>query len=81
VGDLGRFTDAEAILESLFNDHQDAEPKVRDEIRHTLSELLFWEGRRAPMKRLIEAGGGGPPTRSRNCAITGASTTRCCSSR
>ena len=56
AGDYGRFTDVEATLEALLDDQKNAEPKVRDEIRHTLSELLFWEGRRAPMKRLIEAG-------------------------
>ncbi len=27
---------------------------ARDEVRHTLSELYFWEGRRGAMRRLLE---------------------------
>ena len=50
VGDLGRFRDAEAILEGLLRQGGPA----RDEVRHTLSELYFWEGRREAMSRLIE---------------------------
>ncbi len=52
VGDLGRFSDAEKLLESLMR-----EPGAsRDEVRHTLSELYFWEGRRGAMRRLLERG-------------------------
>jgi tetratricopeptide (TPR) repeat protein len=50
VGDLGRFRDAEVILEELLRQGGPA----RDEVRHTLSELYFWEGRREAMSRLIE---------------------------
>ncbi len=50
VGDLGRFGDAEVILEGLL---KDAGPS-RDEVRHTLAELYFWEGRRDEVGRLIE---------------------------
>jgi tetratricopeptide (TPR) repeat protein len=52
VGDLGRFSDAEALLESLMRDPGAA----RDDVRHTLSELYFWEGRRSAMRRLLERG-------------------------
>jgi len=52
VGDLGRFSDAEAILAGL---QPEAGP-ARDEVRHTLSELYFWEGRRDAMRRLLEEG-------------------------
>ena len=50
VGDLGRFSDAETLLERLMRDPGAA----RDEVRHTLSELYFWEGRRGAMRRLLE---------------------------
>ncbi|MGO9470139.1 MAG: FG-GAP-like repeat-containing protein [Isosphaeraceae bacterium] len=50
VADLGRFSDAETLLESLMRDPGAA----RDEVRHTLSELYFWEGRRGAMRRLLE---------------------------
>ena len=53
VGDLGRFRDAEAILEGLLRHGGPA----RDEVRHTLSELYFWEGRRDAVRRLIEQAG------------------------
>ncbi len=51
VGDLGRFSDGERVLETLLGDpgpHQ-------EETRHTLAELYFWEGRRDEMRRLIES--------------------------
>lgn len=52
VGDLGRFTEGEALLELLF-----AQPgSQREEIRHTLAELYFWEGRRSAMRGLLERG-------------------------
>ena len=50
VADLGRFSDAETLLESLMRNPGAA----RDEVRHTLSELYFWEGRRGAMRRLLE---------------------------
>ncbi len=50
VGDLGRFSDAETLLESLMRDPGAA----RDEVRHALSELYFWEGRRGAMRRLLQ---------------------------
>jgi enediyne biosynthesis protein E4 len=50
VGDLGRFSDAEVILEGLL----DQAGPARDEVRHTLAELYFWEGRRDEVSRLIE---------------------------
>jgi hypothetical protein len=50
VGDLGRFSDGEAILVSLLR-----EPgREHEEVRHTLSELYFWEGRRDRARRLLE---------------------------
>ncbi len=52
VGDLGRFSDAETLLENLMPNPGAA----RDEVRHTLSELYFWEGRRGAMRRLLERG-------------------------
>jgi tetratricopeptide (TPR) repeat protein len=52
VGDLGRYSAAEALLETLMRD-----PKpFGDEVRHTLSELYFWEGRRDAVRQLLEAG-------------------------
>jgi tetratricopeptide (TPR) repeat protein len=53
VGDLGRFRDAEVILEGLLRQGGPA----RDEVRHTLAELYFWEGRRDGVRRLIEQAG------------------------
>ena len=50
VGDLGRFSDGEAILVALLR----KPGSQRDEVRHTLSELYFWEGRRDTVRRLIE---------------------------
>jgi tetratricopeptide (TPR) repeat protein len=50
VGDLGRFSEGEAVLDALLR-----EPGPhREEARHTLAELYFWEGRRDEMRRLIE---------------------------
>jgi tetratricopeptide (TPR) repeat protein len=50
VADLGQFSAAETLLESLMRDPGTA----RDEVRHTLSELYFWEGRRGAMRRVLE---------------------------
>jgi tetratricopeptide (TPR) repeat protein len=50
VGDLGRFSDGEAILVGLLRDSG----TQRDEVRHTLAELYFWEGRRDTARRLTE---------------------------
>ncbi|WZO96447.1 FG-GAP-like repeat-containing protein [Isosphaeraceae bacterium EP7] len=54
VGNLGKFRDAETLLEStiesgatLGSDH---------EIRRTLAELYFWQGRRKDVCRLLEQG-------------------------
>ena len=44
VGDLGRFSEGETVLFDLLGQPG---PQA-DEIRHTLSELYFWEGRRTP---------------------------------
>ncbi len=52
VGDLGRFSEAEALLENLMRNPG----TLRDDVRHTLSELYFWEGRRGAMRRLLERG-------------------------
>lgn len=53
VGDLGRYADAEALLESAL-------PVVfgpdQIEVRQTLSQLYFQEGRRDAMRRLIREG-------------------------
>jgi enediyne biosynthesis protein E4 len=49
VGDLGRFTDGERVLTDLLR-----EPGPhREETRHTLAELYFWEGRRDEMRQLV----------------------------
>ncbi len=50
VGDLGRFSDGETILVGLLGDSG----PLHDEVRHTLSELYFWEGRRDEILPLIE---------------------------
>ncbi|HEV3021668.1 MAG TPA: FG-GAP-like repeat-containing protein, partial [Pirellulales bacterium] len=50
VGDLGRFTDAETILDAVVR----APGPAREQARHTLSELYFWEGRHDAMRRLLE---------------------------
>ena len=50
VGDLGRFSAAEDILTGLIR----VNGPQRDEIRHTLSELYFWEGRRDRIRLLLE---------------------------
>jgi tetratricopeptide (TPR) repeat protein len=50
VGDLGQFAEGEALLEALL-----AEPGPQhEEVRHTLAELYFWEGRRDMIRRLLE---------------------------
>jgi tetratricopeptide (TPR) repeat protein len=51
VGDLGRFSDGEAILLSLL----ELPRPEREEARHSLTELYFWEGRRGSACRLLEA--------------------------
>ena len=53
VGDLGRFSDGETILVALLR----KAGSQHDEVRHTLSELYFWEGRRDAIRRLIEQTG------------------------
>jgi tetratricopeptide (TPR) repeat protein len=50
VGDLGRFSDGEVVLLGLL---RESRPK-RDEVRETLAELYFWEGRREAIRRLLE---------------------------
>ncbi|MHB1557965.1 MAG: FG-GAP-like repeat-containing protein [Isosphaeraceae bacterium] len=50
VGDLGRFGAAEDLLVRLLP----AAGPARDEVRQTLAELLFWEGRRDEVAHLIE---------------------------
>jgi tetratricopeptide (TPR) repeat protein len=50
VTELGRFSDAETLLLSLMRDPGAA----RDDVRNTLSELYFWEGRRGAIRRLLE---------------------------
>jgi enediyne biosynthesis protein E4 len=52
VGDLGRFADAESILEAAL---QTPDP-LRLEVRHTLSQLYFIESRPEAMRRLIRDG-------------------------
>ncbi len=51
VGDLGRFRAAEELLQRLLP----VAGTARDEVRQTLAELLFWEGRRDEVARLIES--------------------------
>lgn len=52
VGDLGRFAEAEAILEATLRERGG----LRAEVRHTLGQLYFWEFRRDAMRRLIREG-------------------------
>ncbi|AMV39403.1 FG-GAP-like repeat-containing protein [Planctomyces sp. SH-PL62] len=52
VGDMGRFSEAEALLEAMLDGA--AAPADRDEVRRTLSELYFWQGRREEVLGLIE---------------------------
>ena len=53
--DRGRFSEGEAVLANVL-----AEPagpsKTRDELRDTLVQLYFWEGRRDAASQLLEAG-------------------------
>ena len=52
VGDLGRYADAEVILEAALR-----KPGPRQvEVRHTLSQLYFEEGRRGAMRRVLRDG-------------------------
>ena len=53
VGNLGRFADAEAILEAAL---RPAPGPARLEIAHTLSQLYFFESRPGAMRRLILGG-------------------------
>ncbi len=55
VGDLGRFAEAEALLEAVLATPPSPNT-ARDEVRGTLVELYFWEGRRDAVRRLLEAG-------------------------
>jgi tetratricopeptide (TPR) repeat protein len=52
-GDLGRLAEAEATLEALPLSGSDPDLV---EVRHTLSQFYFLQGRRDAMRRLIEAG-------------------------
>jgi enediyne biosynthesis protein E4 len=52
ITDLGRFAEAEAILDQLL----ERPGLVRAEARRTLVELYFWEGRNDAIRRLIQAG-------------------------
>ena len=52
VGNLGRFAEAEAILEAAL---RKPDP-LRLEVRHTLSQLYFIESRPEAMRRLIREG-------------------------
>ena len=51
VGDLGRFSEAEPLLEKLLGE---TSGEARLELRRTLAKLLFWEGRRVEIGKLIE---------------------------
>jgi tetratricopeptide (TPR) repeat protein len=51
VGNLGRFADAEDVLLACMS----VPPPERNDVRHTLSEIYFWEGRRDEMRRLLES--------------------------
>src|SRR5262249_28123053 len=52
VGDLGRFSEAEALLEALLPHARSA----RLEVRHMLSQLYFWESRKDAMRRVYRGG-------------------------
>jgi tetratricopeptide (TPR) repeat protein len=50
IGDLGRLSDAETILVELLR-----QPGPdRDQVRHALAELFYWQGRRDTIRRLLE---------------------------
>ena len=51
VGDFGRFSEGEALLVGLLG----VPGAEREEVRHTLTELYFWEGRRDSACRLLES--------------------------
>jgi enediyne biosynthesis protein E4 len=53
VGNLGRFADAEAVLEAALSE----EGPARLDIRHALEQLYFWESRPELMRRLIRESG------------------------
>jgi tetratricopeptide (TPR) repeat protein len=52
VGDFGRFSEGEELLFGMLSERG----PERDEVRHTLAELYFWEGRRETVRRLLEQG-------------------------
>ncbi|MDR3639541.1 MAG: FG-GAP-like repeat-containing protein [Isosphaeraceae bacterium] len=52
MSDLGRFAEAEVILERLVG----RPGAAIAEARQALAQLYFWQGRREAMRRLIEAG-------------------------
>ncbi len=53
VGDLGRYADAECILERAL---PEAKGPDEVELRHALSQLYFQEGRRDAMRRVVREG-------------------------
>lgn len=55
VGDLGRFTDAEEIFLELMDALPSGRSPLRDEVRASLAELWFWQGRRDEVSRLLES--------------------------
>ncbi len=52
IGDLGRYADAEPILEAALRERG----PTRLDVRHTLSQLYFTESRPEPMRRVLEDG-------------------------
>ena len=67
VGDLGRFAEAEAILEGLLVVRGPLQPQIR----HTLGQLYFWEGARMPCVASSATAGTTPLTTPPSCVITG----------
>ena len=58
--DLGRFAEAEAMLDQLL----ERPGPTRAEARQTLTQLYFWEGRTDAVRRLIQAGWRQAPDRA-----------------
>ena len=57
IGDMGRFSEAETVFESLVKSSL-PRGKLRDDARRSLAELYFWEGRRDAVRRILEDGWG-----------------------
>ncbi len=62
VGDLGRFAEAESVLDRVV---AEAGPRAVDH-RYLLTQLFYWEGRLDEMRRLVQEGWSASPNRAGN---------------